>query len=88
MAELKRRALNLAIALDQFLWCVLTLGHANPDITLSAHAYMSEVHGKRWARIARPVIDWLFWPVDRNHCHNAYLAEINRRQLPADMRRA
>lgn len=84
LAELKRRALNLLIALDQWLWCLVTLGHADPDMTLSASAYRSEVLGKLWARVARPVIDMLFF-FDPHHCHKSYLAEINRRQLPKDM---
>ena len=75
---MKRRLLNLLIALDQFLWCCLTLGNTDPDMTLSASAYESEIKGKLWARVARPLIDKLFW-FHENHCHKAYLAEISRR---------
>lgn len=85
MAELKRRFLNILISVDQCLWSLLTLGNADPDMTLSASAYRSEINGKLWARIARPVIDRLFW-FDPMHCHQSYLAELNRRQLPGDMR--
>lgn len=43
---MKRRALNLLIALDQFLFVLVTLGHASPDETLSAAAYRWEAKGK------------------------------------------
>lgn len=75
-----KRLLNILIALDQFLWCLITLGHSHPDITLSAAAYVSESKGKLWARIARPLIDALFRPVQRNHCRRAYMAELARRE--------
>lgn len=85
MAELKRRILNLLIALDQFLWNVATLGNVDPDMTLSASSWRSEIKGKWWARIMRPLIDFLFLPLERDHCQKAYLAELDRRQLPGDM---
>lgn len=77
---MKRRILHILIGLDQFLWCLVTLGHSHPDITLSAAAYVSEARGKRWAKVARPVIDWLFRPIERNHCRRAYMAELARRE--------
>ncbi len=46
MAELKRRILNLLIALDQFLFSLVTLGHASPDETISAWAWRAESMGR------------------------------------------
>ena len=35
---MRRRLLNILIALDQFVYVLLTLGHGSPDETLSAAA--------------------------------------------------
>ena len=74
------RLLNILIALDQFLFCLVTLGSASPDETLSAAAYRWEQQG-RWNGFLRKLIDRLFW-FDPNHCHNAYLSELRGLQLP------
>lgn len=84
--EGRRRALNALIAIDQCLWCLLTLGHADPDMTLSASAYRSEQRGKAWARVVRPVIDAIFEPLQSEHCRHAFVSEVARRQIPKDMR--
>lgn len=62
----------MLIALDQFLFCVLSLGRYHPDITLSAQAYIWDITGKRsWPR---RVIDALFfW--QGGHCRLAYISE-------------
>jgi hypothetical protein len=36
---MRRRLLNLLIAIDQIIYVLLTLGHGSPDETLSAAAY-------------------------------------------------
>lgn len=90
MARLSQRLLHILIALDQLAYVLLTLGHGYPDETLSSAAWRAERNGKVPGAIFRPVIDALFWAVtlgrERNHCENAYLAERERRQLPADLR--
>ncbi len=48
MNELKRRLLNLFIALDQLLWVILTLGNGCPDETISAALWRMERAG-RWS---------------------------------------
>lgn len=78
---MKRRALNLLIALDQFLFVLVTLGHASPDETLSAAAYRWEVKGKWQGRLLRPLIDGLFF-LEEHHCFSAYVSEWNRKQYP------
>jgi hypothetical protein len=70
---MRQRLLFMLIALDQFLWCWLTLGRYHPDITLSAQAWQWELDGKRtWPR---RLIDWLFWPIEKDHCRMAWIAE-------------
>jgi hypothetical protein len=77
VASLKRRLLNLLISADQFALCLLTLGHSNPDWTISASAWRWEQQGKPAGKL-RPVIDWLFSPLEAEHCYNSYLTEITR----------
>ena len=57
---MKQRILNVLIALDQFLFCLATLGHSSPDETLSAAAWRWEQAGKLRGRVLRPLIDALF----------------------------
>lgn len=83
---LRQRVLHLLIAVDQFLFCLLTLGRSHPDETASAAAYRLEQAGRWQGRVFRPVIDFVFLPLERDHCAAAYLAEINRSQLPSQYR--
>jgi len=78
---MKFRILNFLIALDQFVYVVITLGAGMPDETMSAAAYRGERMGKWFGRLLRPIIDHLFW-FDDNHCKGAYDAEVKRLQLP------
>lgn len=71
---MKQRAINLLVALDQMLFCLLTMGRSNPDETMSAAAYRLELAGRMQGRIFRPLIDRLFF-FDANHCLKSYLAE-------------
>ncbi|MEP6587125.1 MAG: hypothetical protein ABJA84_00005, partial [Polaromonas sp.] len=58
---MKARILNIAIALDQLIYVLVTLGYGMPDETLSGAAWRTEQAGRLGGRICRPVIDWLFW---------------------------
>lgn len=83
---LRRRLLFMAIALDQFLFCWLSLGRYAPDETLSAAAWRWHINGRRsWPM---RLIDGLFWPVQKHHCREAYLAEMGGVQLPREYRSA
>ena len=84
---MKQRLLNTAIAIDQLMYVLLTLGEGSPDETLSAAAWRTEQAGKLGGRIFRPVIDLLFCPIERDHCRNAYESERLGRQLPPEYRR-
>lgn len=70
------------IAVDQLLYVFLTLGEGLPDETISSALYRTERDGKRFGKLFRPVVDWLFRPIEKNHCKVSYLAEINRLQGP------
>ena len=79
---MKQRILNLLIAIDQLLWVVLTLGKGHPDETISAAAWRMEQQGKLAGRILRPLIDFLFSPLERDHCRLSAESEKARAQLP------
>ena len=72
--------LNLAIAIDQLFNALLA---GSCDETLSSHAYRLDVErGRKWPRF---LIDTLFF-FDKDHCYQSYLSEIERKQLPPQMR--
>ena len=79
---MKRRILNLLIALDQLAWVILTLGNGMPDETISAALWRMESQGKWAGKLFRPVVDALFF-FDQNHCLSAWQSEHNKQQLPA-----
>jgi uncharacterized membrane protein len=79
---MRRRVLNLLIALDQFLFCWVSFGHYDPDETLSAASWRWELTGAR--RWPRRLIDWLFTPIEADHCRKSWEAERTRRQLPRE----
>lgn len=85
---MKQRILNVLIALDQFLFCLATLGHSSPDETLSAAAWRWEQAGKLRGRVLCPLIDALFLPFERDHCQMAYQSELRGLHLPPEYREA
>lgn len=83
---MKRRILNILIAIDQLLWVLFTLGNGMPDETVSAAAWRMERQGKLAGRILRPLIDFLFRPLEREHCRLSYESELTGAQLPTAYR--
>lgn len=83
---MKQRLLNTAIAIDQLMYVLLTLGEGSPDETLSAAAWRTEQAGKLGGRIFRPLIDLVFLLLEREHCRNAYESEKHGTQLPKEYR--
>ena len=72
--------LNLVISVDQFFNALF--GGAC-DETLSSRAWrLQEERGKKLPRF---LIDTLFF-FDKDHCYQSYLSEIERKQLPPQMR--
>lgn len=82
---MKRRILNVLIALDQLLYVLVTFGHGSPDETLSAAAWRWERAGKWQGKLLRPLIDALLF-FDQNHCWSSFQAERNKKHLPAEYR--
>ena len=82
---MKRRILNILIALDSFVFVLLTLGKGWPGETISSAAYRAEMHGG-YFKFARPVIDWLFGLLEKEHCKSAYWYAVRKSNLPDDMR--
>ena len=80
--SLRQRILNILIALDQLAWVVLTLGKGRPDETISAAAWRMEQEGKLAGRILRPLIDFLFLPLERDHCRLSAESEQRGAHLP------
>jgi len=74
------RILRILVALDIFVFALLTLGGAKRNETISAAAWSLELDDKWQGRVFRPVIDWLLAPLEYNHCHRAWLAE-NKQKL-------
>ena len=80
---MKQRILNILIATDQWFWVFLTLGKGHPDETISAAAWRMEQQGKIAGRVFRPLIDALARPIEKDHCYQAWLSEVQRSQLPS-----
>jgi hypothetical protein len=83
MAAVKQYILNVLIAFDQL---VNALVGGAPDETLSASAWKGETQGRTVPRFFRKLIDALFYPFQKDHCREAYEAELRREQLPASYR--
>ena len=81
---MKLRLINLLIALDQFIYVLVTLGAGSPDETLSAAAYRTEQKGKLLGRLFRPTIDFIFLAIEKKHCYKSFIAEVNKQHLPKD----
>lgn len=74
-----RRLLNILIALDAFLFCLLCFGGTNIGETASEAAYRMETQGKFFG-FFRPVIDWMARTVfdQEDHCALAFEAARQR----------
>lgn len=74
---MRRRILNILIAIDQFILCVVTLGWAHPDETISSCLWRFREH--HWTiDLGRQFVDLLFKPFEDDHCFRAYMAEVRR----------
>ena len=80
-----RRILNLLESLDMFVFQLLCLGGAWPGETISGAAYRAELNQTFMRHFRRP-IDWLFSPIQADHCQAAYRYAMRKGNLPEDMR--
>jgi hypothetical protein len=78
---MRRRVLNLLIALDIFLFCVLCLGNTQIGETASEAAYKSEQTGNLFGILFRPLIDYLFRSLQSEHCKTAFIDAQLRAEL-------
>lgn len=70
----EQRFLNILVALDQFLFCLVCLGYTVRGETASSAAWSLEASGKLVGILLRPTIDTLFW-FDPDHCRNSWAKE-------------
>jgi len=77
---MKRRILNILIAIDQLIYVLITLGNGSPDETLSAAAWRFEQAGRWQGKLFRPFLDKLLW-FDPDHCRTSYESEVYRSKL-------
>lgn len=73
-----RRLLNILIAIDQLIFCLITLGDSNPDETMSAAAWRLEKEGYWQGKLFRPLIDFIFF-FQKDHCKKSARAEQQNR---------
>jgi len=69
---LTSRTLQTLIWLDVQILRIVTFGRSRPGETISAAAWSLEVDGKWQGRLLRPLIDGLFYFVQKDHCAKAY----------------
>jgi len=51
----------------------------DPDETLCSRAWRLQLYSRRW-NMLRHFFDWLFSPVEADHCHNVYMRELAARE--------
>lgn len=70
------KLLSFLLWLDiKVLWAG-SFGRYTKGETISALAWDMRLRGRWQGKVFVPVIDWLFRPWQTNHCHNAYLWQI------------
>lgn len=80
--ELRQRLLIVLIAIDHLGLVLITLGNCARGETISASAWRQEQAGKLQGRIARPVIDALFYFIEKDHCNQSWIAERHMYRRP------
>lgn len=71
---------NLLIAIDQLINAIFG-GFC--DESLSSRAYKHYLRGDKWLKV---LIDTILF-FDKDHCKESYRSELERRQLPPEMRK-
>lgn len=74
--------LQILIAIDQL---VNTFLAGDADETLSSRAYRAWRAKKPFGLVFKPLIDGLFYPIQRRHCEQAYEAEIAKRRAEREL---
>lgn len=77
--------INILIAVDQL---INTLFGGMPDETISAECYRkSQEKGHYFYKILKFILDICLSPIKQDHCEQAYLSEVYRKQLPPNYRK-
>ena len=72
-----QRILNLLIALDVFIFALVTIGGSRNGETISAAAWDLLLNDKWQGKLFVPIIDALFYPIQKEHCRKAWLWQID-----------
>ncbi len=72
---------QFGIACDQVANTVLG-GMA--DETLSARTHRVAQKGYWYAELLEFILNLIFSPIKHNHCYNAFMSEVQRKQLPKE----
>lgn len=84
MNKFNKYCKNVLIALDQL---ANTLCGHMPDETISATAYRkSQLKGHYFYKLLKFILDVCLSPIKQNHCEQAYISEVYRKQLPPNYR--
>lgn len=75
MQTMPHRILIIFIALDHLALALLTLGNCVRGETISSALWSLERDGKWLGRMGRPLVDALFYPLERHHCQVSWTAE-------------
>lgn len=75
---------NLLIAIDQLINAILG---GSCDETISALCFRkSQEKGHYFYKILKFILDVCLSPIKQDHCEQAYLSEVYRKQLPPQYR--
>lgn len=72
---MRQRLFTILIALDVFVFALITFGSTKRDETISAACWSLECDGKWQGKLLRPIIDFLLRPLGPNHCLRAWEIE-------------
>lgn len=72
---MQQRLFTILIAFDVFIFALITLGGAKRNETISAACWELDRDGKWHGKLLRPVIDFLFRPLGKDHCLEAWKIE-------------
>jgi len=75
---MKQRLLRILIAFDILAFALLTLGNCKRNETISSAVWSLYLDGKIQGKIFKPLIDFIFSPIEKDHCYQSWKIESNR----------
>lgn len=67
------RTLTILYIADNLVLALITAGNCLVGETLSSVAWELEFEKKLLGRVFRPIIDWIFYPLEKEHCLKAWI---------------